>query len=68
MFKLIFSSVLKSHTKMLFPIADFIAELASDHFLLNNRFSYALRNHSIQYGFWNGDGIKQEHLLVMKPK
>ena len=54
--------------KVPIPTADFIAELASDHFILKNRFSYALRNHYMQYGLWNGDGIKQEHVLVMKPK
>jgi len=48
--------------------ADFIAELASERFALENRFSYALRNHYMQYGLWNGDGIKQEHVLVMKPR
>jgi hypothetical protein len=50
------------------PTADFIAELASDRMRLKNRFSYALRNHYMQYGLWNGDGIKQEHVLVFKPR
>jgi hypothetical protein len=52
------------------PIAtsDFIAELASGYFVLKNRFSYALRNQYMQYGLWNGTGIKQEHVLVMKPR
>ncbi|OGO36761.1 MAG: hypothetical protein A2W35_04855 [Chloroflexi bacterium RBG_16_57_11] len=54
--------------KVSIPTADFIAELTSDHFVLKNRFSYAIRNHYMQYGLWNGDGIKQEHVLVMKPK
>lgn len=52
------------------PIAtsDFIAEIASQHFELRKRFSYVLRNHYMQYGLWNGGGIKQEHVLVMKPR
>lgn len=48
--------------------SDFIAEVASEHFELQKRFSYALRNHYMQYGLWNGEGIKQEHVLVMKPR
>jgi len=48
--------------------ADFIAELAIEHFELKKRFSYALRNHYMQYGLWNGDGIKQEHALILKPR
>jgi len=48
--------------------AKFIAELANEHFELKQRFSYALRNHYMQYGLWNGDGIKQEHVLVLKPR
>ncbi len=48
--------------------ADFIGQLAAEHFILKNRFSYALRNHYMQYGLWNGDGIKQEHVLVLKRK
>lgn len=48
--------------------ADFTAELATEHFELQKRFSYALRNHYMQYGLWNGDGIKQEHVLVLKPR
>jgi hypothetical protein len=54
--------------KVSIPTADFIIELASDHFTLNRRFLYALHNHSMQYGLWNGDGIKQEHVLIMKPR
>ena len=50
------------------PTADFIAEIASEHFELESRFSYALRNHYMQYGLWNGNGIKQEHVLVFKPR
>jgi len=49
------------------PTADILAEIASERFVLNRRFSYALRNHYMQYGLWNGDGIKQEHVLVFKP-
>ncbi len=48
------------------PTADFITDLAGDHLRLKNRFSYAVRNHYMQYGLWNGDGIKQEHVLVLK--
>ena len=48
--------------------ADFIAKIATEHFELRNRFSYAVRNHHMQYGLWNGDGIKKEHVLVMKPR
>jgi methylase of polypeptide subunit release factors len=54
--------------KVSIPTADFIVEIASENFELKKRFSYALRNHYMQYGLWNGDGIKQEHVLVMKPK
>lgn len=50
------------------PTANFIAELASEYFQVKNHFSYALQNHSMQYGLWNGDGIKHEHVLVLKPK
>lgn len=48
--------------------ADFIPELAVEHFILKTRFSYALRNHYMQYGLWNGEGIKQECVLVFKPR
>ena len=48
--------------------ADFIAELALPHYTLVNRFSYAVRNHSMQYGLWNGDGIKEETILVFRAK
>jgi hypothetical protein len=50
------------------PTADILAEIASERFTLNSRFSYALRNHYMQYGLWNGDGIKQEHVLILKPR
>jgi hypothetical protein len=51
------------------PIAtsNFIAEIAMEHFKFQNRFSYAVRNHHMQYGLWNGDGIKEDHVLVLKP-
>ncbi len=52
--------------KVRIPTADFIAEIAYDNFRLVNRFSYAVRNQHMQYGLWNGDGIKQEHVLVLK--
>jgi DNA modification methylase len=48
--------------------SDFLVELMSDVFTLRNRFSYALRNHYMQYGLWNGHGIKTEHVLVFKPR
>jgi hypothetical protein len=50
------------------PIAtsDFLAEIATEHFTLENRFAYAIRNHHMQYGLWNGGGIKEEHVLVLK--
>ena len=52
------------------PIAtsNFLAEIAEENFQLQNRFAYAIRNHYMQYGLWNGDGIKQEHVLVLKPR
>ena len=46
--------------------ACFISQLASQYFELENEFSYAIQNHHMQYGLWNGDGIKQEHVLVLK--
>lgn len=48
--------------------ADFFTELASTNFKLVNRFSYAIRNRYMQYGLWNGDGVKEEHVLVLKPR
>jgi len=48
------------------PTADILAEIASERFTLDRRFSYALRNHYMQYGLWNGDGIKEEHVLIFK--
>ncbi len=48
--------------------SDFLVEIASDYFELKNRFSYAIQNHHMQYGLWNGDGIKEEHVLVLKPR
>jgi len=48
--------------------ADFIAELARQHWRLTNRFTYALRNHYMQYGLWNGAGIKEEHVLILQPR
>lgn len=54
--------------KIRIPTSEFISEIASEHFVLQKRFSYALRNHHMQYGLWNGQGIKQEHVLIMKPR
>lgn len=50
------------------PTADIFADIAEDSFALERRFSYAVRNHYMQYGLWNGDGIKQEHVLIFKPR
>lgn len=52
--------------KMPISTTDFVVELASDHFHLEKRFSYALRNQYMQYGLWNGDGIKEENVLIFK--
>lgn len=46
---------------------DYLADLASEHFSLQYRFKYEIRNHHMQYGLWNGDGIKEEHVIVLKP-
>jgi hypothetical protein len=45
---------------------DFIVSLAEEQLSLKNRFSYAIRNHYMQYGLRNGEGIKQENVLVLK--
>ncbi len=50
------------------PTTEFLVALIDDHFSLKHRFSYALRNHYMQYGLRNGDGIKQENVLILKPK
>ena len=44
--------------------AQFIMELASPHFTLERHFSYAVRNHYMQYPLRNGGGIRREYLLV----
>ncbi len=54
--------------KVQIPTADFVVELAQPHFSLRKRFSYAIRNHYMQYGLWNGDGIKEEHVLIFRPR
>lgn len=46
----------------------FIAELASQHLQVKKQFSYAIRNHHMQYGLWNGDGIKEEYVIVLQKK
>lgn len=46
----------------------FISNLAGRHFETKKEFSYAIRNHHMRYGLWNGDGIKQEHVLILKSK
>jgi len=50
------------------PIAtsDFIVSLVAERFSLQNRFAYAVRNHYMQYGLRNGDGIREENVLVFK--
>jgi hypothetical protein len=50
------------------PVAttDFLSELASRHFVLENRFSYVLRNRYMQYPLRNGKGIRQENVLVFR--
>jgi hypothetical protein len=50
------------------PTTDFLVALVDDYFSLHHRFSYALRNHYMQYGLRNGDGIKQESVLILKPR
>jgi len=45
-----------------------VGALASEHFALTNSFSYAIRNQYMQYGLWNGDGIREEHVLILKPR
>ncbi|MEP7135820.1 MAG: DNA methyltransferase [Chloroflexota bacterium] len=46
----------------------FISNLAGQYLDIKKEFSYAIRNHHMKYGLWNGDGIKQEHVLIMKSK
>ena len=46
--------------------ADLIAEIASDHYTLRRHFSYAIRNHYMQYGLRNGKGIRQEMVLMFE--
>lgn len=50
------------------PIATtrFLTEFATEHFFLQNCFSYAVRNHYMQYPLRFGRGIRQEHILVFK--
>lgn len=44
----------------------FIVELASQYLQVKKQFSYAIQNHHMQYGLWNGGGIKEEHVIVLK--
>ena len=46
----------------------FITELASQYLQVKKQFSYVIRNHHMQYGLWNGDGIKEEHIIVLQKK
>ena len=50
------------------PIAttDFIVSLVGELFSLQNRFAYAVRNHYMQYGLRNGNGIREENVLIFK--
>ena len=48
--------------------ADYLIELTGGSFRLDYRFSYAIRNHYMQYGLWNGTGIRKEHVLVFKAR
>lgn len=48
--------------------AHFLIEIAQEHFKLQNHFSYGIQNHHMGYGLWNGEGIKQEHVLIFKPR
>ncbi len=48
--------------------SDFIADLSGQYLQVKKQFSYAIRNHHMQYGLWNGDGIKEEHVIVLQKK
>jgi len=48
--------------------ATYVSALIRSRFKVVNRFSYALRNQYMQYGLWNGEGIKEEHILILKPR
>ena len=48
--------------------ANYLVDLAEADFRLDYRFNYAIRNHHMQYGLWNGTGIKSEHVLVFKAR
>lgn len=48
--------------------SSFMASLAGKYFDTKKEFSYVIRNHHMQYGLWNGDGIKQEHVIILKSK
>jgi hypothetical protein len=44
----------------------YLSELASDQFALENHFSYVVRNRYMQYPLRNGPGIRKEHILVLQ--
>lgn len=44
----------------------FISDLSGQYLQVKKQFSYAIRNHHMQYGLWNGDGIKEEHVIVLQ--
>ena len=48
--------------------AAFVRELAVEHFELKSEFSYAIRNHYMQYGLRNGRGIREEVILKFRRK
>ena len=48
--------------------ATHVRMLAESHFKVANRFSYALRNHYMQYCLRNSKGIREEHVLTLKPR
>jgi DNA methylase len=48
------------------PTSDLIVSLVGEQFSLQNRFAYAVRNHYMQYGLRNGDGIREENVLVFR--
>ena len=46
------------------PTADLLGELAPNKLSLENRFSYVLRNRSMQYSRWNHANVATENVLV----
>jgi hypothetical protein len=48
------------------PTATIVSELASEQFILKSKFSYAIRNHHMQYGLRNGNGIREDVVLAFQ--